>query len=94
MMMTSQGDHEGWQPPNETGRREPAPDYIAPAPHPYPPAAPSYGGWGGPTPQATHVHIHAEKPFPHGLHVILTVATCGLWSPMWLMHWVIRKTGG
>jgi DNA-directed RNA polymerase subunit M/transcription elongation factor TFIIS len=27
--------------------------------------------------------------FPHVLHLVLTLLTMGLWSPIWLIHWII-----
>lgn len=37
-----------------------------------------------------------HKVTPHGTHLILTLITCGLWSPMWIGHaiWnhMTRKT--
>lgn len=29
-----------------------------------------------------------ERSFPHFLHLVLTVGTCGLWFPIWLTHYI------
>jgi hypothetical protein len=31
-----------------------------------------------------HERIVVSHSFPHGLHLLLTVLTCGLWLPIWL----------
>ena len=25
----------------------------------------------------------------HVLHLVLTVLTCGIWFPVWMIHWII-----
>ncbi|MHB1035558.1 MAG: hypothetical protein ACYC35_16105 [Pirellulales bacterium] len=32
--------------------------------------------------------------FPHLLHLVLTVATCGLWLPVWVLHWLCHEIFG
>ncbi|MET7767453.1 hypothetical protein [Nocardia sp. NPDC005366] len=27
--------------------------------------------------------------FPHGLHLVLTIFTCGMWAPIWLIHYLV-----
>jgi len=27
----------------------------------------------------------------HGLHAVLTFATCGLWLPVWLLAWILNE---
>jgi len=34
------------------------------------------------------------KPFPHLVHVILTVLTCGLWLPIYGLHYCVRGPSG
>lgn len=29
------------------------------------------------------------KSFPHVLHLVLTLLTCGIWLPVWIVHYVI-----
>ena len=29
------------------------------------------------------------RQFPHGLHLIMTILTMGMWLPIWLIHYVI-----
>lgn len=36
----------------------------------------NYGGGGG--------------NFPHLLHFVITVLTCGLWLPVWVLHYCIK----
>lgn len=79
-----------------------------PTPDPYPvepyrpdpfqagPAAPQY--FPHPVPM-NMVHqfppapqIVVKRSFPHGLHLILTLITCGLWSPIWLIHYLLADT--
>ncbi len=33
--------------------------------------------------------IQQKKGFPHLLHLILTILTCGIWLPIWIIHCVI-----
>ncbi|WP_157122059.1 hypothetical protein [Nocardia violaceofusca] len=33
--------------------------------------------------------IVVKRSFPHGLHLVLTLITCGLWSPIWLVHYLL-----
>jgi hypothetical protein len=32
----------------------------------------------------------AKDNFPHMLHFILTVVTCGFWGPVWMLHAMLR----
>ena len=36
--------------------------------------------------------INQRKSFPHFLHLVLTVVTCGFWFPIWLIHYLIWTT--
>jgi hypothetical protein len=29
------------------------------------------------------------KPFPHTMHLVITLFTCGCWLPVWLIHWIV-----
>jgi hypothetical protein len=40
------------------------------------------------------VDVAPVRRFPHILHLVLTVLTCGLWSPVWLLHYVLTFRGG
>jgi hypothetical protein len=40
------------------------------------------GGGGGSAP--------TKKPFPHTLHLILTICTCGGWAIVWILHYIFR----
>ncbi|MGV9798756.1 DUF2510 domain-containing protein [Mycobacterium sp. NPDC003449] len=46
---------------------------------PTPPPAPA------PAPQAVAVAVSAGGGTSHGLHLVLTVLTCGLWLPIWIL---------
>ncbi|MBF6258686.1 hypothetical protein IU436_16525 [Nocardia farcinica] len=30
-----------------------------------------------------------QRAFPHGLHLVLSLITCGLWLPVWLIHYLV-----
>jgi len=52
------------------------------------------GGGGGGAASSSTVVIHqigGTRSFAgfHIAHLILTIVTCGLWLPVWLIHWVI-----
>lgn len=56
---------------------------------PYPPQPTAYPlmnvvqnnvGYGGPV---------VRRAFPHGLHLVLSLITCGLWLPIWLIHYLV-----
>lgn len=79
------------------------PDPNQPQPgSPLPPPPPQYGqppyGPGNPHPPVQpHGYVVAKSGLTGGIHVvhaILTLFTCGLWSPIWLLHAVLarRKT--
>ena len=38
--------------------------------------------------QSVHVH-HAGRAFPHALHAVLTLFTCGVWLPVWVVCYVL-----
>lgn len=31
------------------------------------------------------------SPTAHIVHGVLTVMTCGIWAPVWIMHWIIAS---
>jgi hypothetical protein len=66
-------------------RRRDEDDYRDDAPHRStpPPAAAA---------ASTTVIMHGESKasFPHMLHFILTLVTCGIWTPIWLLHAMFR----
>ncbi|NKY44282.1 hypothetical protein [Nocardia cerradoensis] len=33
--------------------------------------------------------VVVKRSFPHGLHLVLTLITCGLWAPIWLIHYLL-----
>lgn len=35
--------------------------------------------------------VHQLKNFPHVLHLLATLLSCGLWFPMWLLHYLFRN---
>jgi hypothetical protein len=53
----------------------------------------SRGGGAAPAAAAsTTVVVQAGgRGFPHFLHLILTIFTCGLWFPIWVLHYIFRS---
>jgi len=56
------------------------------------------GGGGGGAAASTTVVIDRggptvvyQKSFPHGLHLVLTIVTCGVWLPVWIIHYIVRS---
>ena len=47
----------------------------------------------GPHPSVTQQVIvnNTRSPFPHGLHAALTLFTCGMWLPVWLVHFLLAR---
>jgi predicted RNA-binding Zn-ribbon protein involved in translation (DUF1610 family) len=39
--------------------------------------------------QTTVVKVTTNRHFPHLMHFILTVVTCGIWLPVWIIHFVV-----
>jgi hypothetical protein len=50
-------------------------------------AAASSSG-GSPYPQTI---VHVVRPFPHGVHLLLTILTCGFWLPIWILLAILHK---
>jgi hypothetical protein len=40
---------------------------------------------------STTVVVHGQSNFPHVLHLILTLLTCGLWFPVWIIHYLVTR---
>ena len=49
-------------------------------------ASSSSGGGGGPS-----VTVNVSRPFNHGIHLLLTILTCGLWWPIWILLAILHK---
>ena len=32
-----------------------------------------------------------DRPFQHGMHIILMILTLGVWFPVWLSRWQMHK---
>ncbi len=30
-----------------------------------------------------------QRAAPHGLHLMPSIITCGLWLPLWLIHYLV-----
>jgi hypothetical protein len=45
------------------------------------------GSGGGAAAASTTVVVHGgePRPFPHGMHLLVTFLTCGLWLPIWII---------
>ena len=35
--------------------------------------------------------MHQDKPFEHGIHIVLIIVTFGVWFPVWLSRWQMHK---
>ncbi len=68
-------------------------------PYGQPPEQPTYPPPGG---QAPHGYRPPAQPArvvtkqhmrggAHTVHLILTVCTCGLWAPIWFLHWLFTR---
>jgi hypothetical protein len=33
--------------------------------------------------------VEVANSFPHSLHLVLTIFTCGAWLPIWILHYLI-----
>ncbi len=59
-----------------------------------PPPQQGYG-YGPPPPPQTVVYVQQnampapvvvmKAPFNHGLHLVITICTCGVWLPVWII---------
>ncbi|MGS2809899.1 hypothetical protein [Nocardia sp. MW-W600-9] len=38
-------------------------------------------------------YVQVRRGPNHGLHLILTIVSCGLWAPIWILVWVIDAMG-
>ena len=41
--------------------------------------------------QHTTVVVKTHRTFPHVLHLVLTVITCGVWLPVWILHYLFSS---
>ncbi len=39
----------------------------------------------------TNVVVQTSHGFPHFIHGVLTLFTCGLWFPVWIVHYLLRR---
>lgn len=52
----------------------------------------SRGGVASSAAASTTVVVQvAGRDFPHLLHLILTICTCGFWLPVWVLHYIFRS---
>jgi hypothetical protein len=64
-------------------------DRRAAEPHVAPAAPPVYmnaGGGGG-----SSVSVHMLRHWSHGLHILMSLVTMGLWVPVWILLYVMRN---
>jgi hypothetical protein len=87
--ITSRQPPQSSEPPLETLPTIPAPPplHAVPVPvrrrrRPEPPPAIS---------QQTWINIEQRRPFPHFLHLVFTVLTCGFWFPVWVLHYIFSR---
>lgn len=38
-------------------------------------------------------YVQVRRGPHHGLHLILTILSCGLWAPVWILVWVVDAMG-
>ena len=65
---------------------------FPPGRYPHPAQYPQYGP-PAPIQVTTTVHtpiVVRTSSCPHGLHLVLTVLTCGLWLPIWIIDAILR----
>ena len=77
----------GWQPPVPPGGYGQQPY----APANYSPFAPQ-----GPQANAAvvnNIRIGGARPFNHTWHLVLTLLTCGMWAPVWLIAYMLHPKG-
>jgi hypothetical protein len=36
--------------------------------------------------------VYVRPGVNHGLHLVLTLLTCGMWAPIWIILWVVDAT--
>lgn len=61
-------------------------------------APPAYSPFATQGPQANaavvnNIRIGGGRPFNHMLHLVLTVCTCGMWAPVWLVAYLLHPKG-
>lgn len=49
------------------------------------------GGSSSSAAASTTVVVNSGRGFPHFLHLILTIFTCGFWFPIWVLHYIFRS---
>jgi DNA-directed RNA polymerase subunit RPC12/RpoP len=69
---------------------QPEPVYVQPEPVHVQPVA-SYEDRSSSAVVHNTVVVQNVTPFPHVLHLILTIMTCGMWSPIWLIHYLATR---
>ncbi|KAA0919983.1 hypothetical protein FQ137_06585 [Dietzia sp. ANT_WB102] len=57
--------------------------YVPPQPFPQGPYPPQFGY--PPMQQTVFVHGGQTKRVNHGLHLVLSILTAGLWLPVWII---------
>lgn len=40
--------------------------------------------------QPVPVVVRPAQKFPHGIHVVLTLLSCGLWLPVYALHYLLH----
>jgi len=51
----------------------------------------SAGGAAASSSASATVVVQSERRFPHGVHLVLTLLTCGFWLPIWLIHYLLHR---
>ncbi|MBO0856132.1 MAG: DUF4234 domain-containing protein [Nocardia sp.] len=68
----------------------PADYFSAPASY-YVPPQPFSPGSGSAASLDQQYRIVVGRSCPHGLHLLLTLVTFGLWAPIWLIHYLLTE---
>lgn len=76
-----------------------SPNYPPPGGYGQQPYAPAnYSPFAPQGPQANaavvnNIRIGGARPFNHTWHLVLTLLTCGMWAPVWLIAYMLHPKG-
>ena len=88
------------QPPDITAMHQVQGTHAHPPHQPYPWQYGPPPGYPYPAPSAAAAASASStvvvgggryQRFPHLFHLIATVLTCGLWAPIWVIHWAVDR---
>jgi len=80
-------------PANHTPYPQPYRPYPQPYPASWPPQHPVPSNFHGPAAQVVNqIAFGTSKGFNHGFHAVMTLVTCGLWAPVWMLAYLAWKS--